>query len=75
MGRRKRAGMENTIKKLVLENELLAVTILPELGGKVASFCYKPLDFELAAQSPDGSYRLPAAACAAAAFSLACIVY
>lgn len=51
--------MENTIKKLVLENELLAVTILPELGGKVASFCYKPLDFELAAQSPDGSYRLP----------------
>ena len=44
---------------MILENNYLSVKILPELGGKVASVFYKPASFELAAQSPDGNYRVP----------------
>lgn len=44
---------------LTLENEKMSVKILPELGGKIASVFYKAKQFELAAQSPDGQYRLP----------------
>ena len=47
------------VKKVVLENEYLSVTILPELGGKVSSFWYKPAAFELAAQNPCEEYYLP----------------
>lgn len=42
-----------------LENEWLKVVILPNLGGKVASLYYKKNEFELAAQYPGETYKLP----------------
>ncbi|MCP4404205.1 MAG: hypothetical protein GY801_43720 [bacterium] len=40
-------------KALVLENEWLAVSILPEIGSKIVSILYKPLNHELLWQEPD----------------------
>ena len=48
------AGM---LEKITLENESLRIRILPELGGKIASFFLKPAAFELAAQSTHGDFR------------------
>jgi hypothetical protein len=39
---------------LVLENELLRVTVLAGKGGDVAEFCYKPRDMDFVWLSPDG---------------------
>lgn len=53
---------ETTWKNLtgiLLENEELRVIVLPELGGKIASLCYKTRDFELAAQPGKEEYNLP----------------
>jgi tetratricopeptide (TPR) repeat protein len=36
----------------ILENEYLKVTVLPEVGGKVVSIFYKPLDRELLFHNP-----------------------
>lgn len=44
---------------LTLENEKLAVRVLPELGGKILSFRLKEKEFELAAPNRTGSYRFP----------------
>lgn len=41
---------------LVLENHSLRVTILPRIGGKVASFYHKSKDFELLFQNRQPSY-------------------
>lgn len=32
---------------LTLENEWISVALLPKLGGKISSLCYRPLGFEL----------------------------
>jgi hypothetical protein len=48
------AGM---LEEMTLENENLRIRILPELGGKIASFFLKPAAFELAAQSTHGDFR------------------
>lgn len=42
------------IEALVLENELLRVTVLVGKGGDVAEFCYKPRDMDFVWLSPDG---------------------
>ena len=43
----------------ILENDKLAVHILPELGGKITSLYLKEKEFELAAPNRTGQYRLP----------------
>jgi len=47
------------LKGLVLENDKFKIVILPELGGKVASFFYKKQNFELLFQNKEDIYRLP----------------
>ncbi|MFD0683011.1 DUF4432 family protein [Actinomadura fibrosa] len=42
------------LRALVLENELLRVTVLAGKGGDVAEFCYKPRDMDFVWLSPDG---------------------
>lgn len=42
-----------------LENDLLRIELLPNLGGKVISFYYKPAAKELLYRSPDRSFRSP----------------
>lgn len=44
---------ENEILSVVLENDLLRVTVLPELGGKIWSIVFKPLDREMLWHHPD----------------------
>lgn len=44
---------------LVLENELFRTVILPELGGKVASFYCKEADFELIYEATTETLTLP----------------
>jgi hypothetical protein len=39
-------------RALVLENRILRIVVLPELGGRVWSIVYKPLDRELLWQNP-----------------------
>ena len=43
----------------ILENDKLAVHVLPELGGKITSLYLKEKEFELAAPNRTGQYRLP----------------
>jgi len=43
-----------------LENELIKLSILPDLGAKIASLVYKPQNFEVLFQPEDGGYRLAA---------------
>lgn len=43
-----------------LENEMIKLTVLPELGSKIASLVYKPQNFEVLFQPSDGVYSLPA---------------
>lgn len=40
-----------------LENDDYFIEILPDLGGKIRSFFYKPQNFELAARNEKGSYQ------------------
>lgn len=47
------------LEGLQMENAFLRVVILPRLGGKLASVCYKDKSFELAAQSGASDYALP----------------
>lgn len=42
-----------------LENEKLKLTIVPELGAKIASLLYKPQNFEVLFQSKDTVYAVP----------------
>jgi galactose mutarotase-like enzyme len=39
-------------KAIVLENRLLRIVVLPELGGRIWSVIYKPLDREIVWQNP-----------------------
>lgn len=41
---------------VVLENETIKATVLPDKGGKVASLIYKPKNFELLFQNPKGTF-------------------
>lgn len=43
---------------LVLENSLLRVTILPELGSDIVEFRYKPLDLDVMWRTPNGFWTL-----------------
>ena len=51
--------MTDAGSRLRLENEKLSVVILPQLGGKIASFYHKDAAFELAAENTLRGYRLP----------------
>ena len=42
-----------------IENAWIRAVILPDLGGKIASVCYKKRQFEFAAQYRGEVYRLP----------------
>ena len=41
-----------------LENEMIKLTVLPELGSKIASLIYKPQNFEVFFQPTEGFYSL-----------------
>lgn len=47
------------ISGVLMENEWLAVVVLPNMGGKIASICYKEKAFEVVAQNTSGEYRHP----------------
>lgn len=47
-----RRRQQRAFTAIVLENELLKVTVLPEVGGKVASMVHKPLNRELLLRNP-----------------------
>jgi galactose mutarotase-like enzyme len=42
---------------IVLENDLLKVTLLPQWGAKLSSIIYKHMDYELLWQNPGKKYR------------------
>lgn len=44
---------------ILLENEVLQVVVLPELGGKTVSIYHKSNSFELVAQNKNDSYNIP----------------
>ena len=43
---------------LVLENDLLKVTVLPGWGSKIASLFFKPAEYESLWQNPAEEYRV-----------------
>lgn len=47
------------ISGIRMENDWLAVVVLPGMGGKIASICYKEKSFEAVAQNTLGEYRHP----------------
>ena len=47
--------IEHTFSTLILENEFLKVTLLPEYGGRIISMIYKPTGHEQLYQNPVGS--------------------
>lgn len=54
MGKSEAFFHEGKPEELRLENEMLSVVILPQLGGKVSSVYFKPQAFELAAPNTRG---------------------
>ena len=42
------------MEKIILENDLLSIAVMPELGGKISSLFCKSRDFEAAAQPGQG---------------------
>lgn len=52
-----RMGSYKDLRATVLENEVLAATVLPDFGSKLASLVYKPLGRELLWQNPGPIYR------------------
>lgn len=42
-----------------IENSQIRVTVLPQIGGKIASLIYKPQNFEVLFQPTEGMYFLP----------------
>ncbi len=57
-------GEVNGLRAIVLENEYLRVTVLPELGGKIWQIAYKPTGSELLWHNPAvAPARQPANAC------------
>lgn len=59
MGKSEAFFHEGKPEELRLENEMLSVVILPQLGGKVSSVYFKPQAFELAAPNTRGVYHIP----------------
>lgn len=51
----------SNLEGIQMENQALRIVILPQLGGKIASVCYKKKNFELAAQNSKGIYQIPMA--------------
>ena len=51
--------MYRNMQALYLENDLLRVAVLPEVGGKIASVYHKPQAFEAIFQPGSGSYSVP----------------
>jgi len=49
-------GTYRTKKSIVLENALLKVTLVPCMGGKIASIIYKPHETELLWQNPSDGF-------------------
>lgn len=47
------------VRAAVLESDTVRLIVLPELGGKLASFYMTATGFETLFQAPDGIYRLP----------------
>ena len=47
------------IETINIESETLRLKVIPELGFKIASIVYKPLEKEFLFQPTDGKYRLP----------------
>lgn len=47
--------IEQTFSTLVLENEYLKITLLPEYGGRIISMIYKPTGHEQLYQNPVGA--------------------
>lgn len=52
-------GVYKGLNAFFIENELIKLTVLKDLGAKIASLIYKEQDFEVAAQPNSGSYTLP----------------
>lgn len=49
-------GSYKDVKALLLENEILKVTIMPDWGSKLSSIIYKPLGHELLWQNPSKNF-------------------
>ncbi len=46
------------LNAVTIENELIRLVVLPELGAKIASLLYKPQIFEVLFQPSDGRFSL-----------------
>lgn len=51
--------MWKNLEAVELENDFFCVTVIQQLGGKLASVFYKEKQFELAAQNPGKEYKIP----------------
>jgi hypothetical protein len=45
-------------RAITIESDLMTALILPDIGAKLCSFCYRPLDLELLVQRPGEQYLL-----------------
>lgn len=54
LGMKNKCDREWRQKMIILENSIVRMKILPELGGKILSFYRKDKEFELAAQKSRG---------------------
>lgn len=45
------------VPAIALENSILSAIVIPQMGGKIASLCYRPRQFEAAAQPSGREYR------------------
>jgi len=52
-------GTYKNIKCYYVENEIIKLAVLPELGAKIASLVYKPQNFEVLFQPTQGMYQIP----------------
>ena len=50
-------GTYKDVNAVILENDFLKVTLLPEIGSKIASIIYKPLNYEALWQNPGKEYK------------------
>lgn len=50
-------GSYKDVDAVILENDSLRVTVLPEWGSKIQSILYKPSGYEALWQNPDGVYK------------------
>ena len=50
-------GTYKDVGAVILENDLLKVTVLPEWGSKTASIIHKPTGYELLWQNPEPAFR------------------